>query len=267
MFFGVHYATVNRAVKKHGTEMRDCKTPFFPGRSIPSDEKIVMREINSNQKEVIIMKKTLIFLLSFIGAMLFVDSSSAPFLLPFVFAHCDTFDGPVVKTAKVALEKGNVTPILKWVKKENEAEIRDLFKRTLTVRSKGKEAQELADMYFLETLVRLHRAGEGEPYTGLKPAGVVEPAVVEGDKALESGSADNLVKLIAEAAAKGIRERFSKAKEAKKHADYSVEAGREFVETYVQFTHYVERLHVDSIAEVEHHHGASKAATEEHHKH
>lgn len=213
------------------------------------------------------MKKTLILLLSFIGMMLFIDSNSTPFLLPFVFAHCDTLDGPVVKTARTALEKGDVTPILKWVKKENETEIKDLFKKTLTVRSKGKEAQELADMYFLETLVRLHRAGEGEPYTGLKPAGVVEPAVVEADKALESGSEENLVKLVTEAASKGIRERFTKAKEAKKHADHSVEAGREFVEAYVQFTHYVERLHLDSTTEAEHHHSASKAATEEHHKH
>ena len=118
--------------------------------------------------------------------MLFVNSNSVPFLLPFVFAHCDTLDGPVVKTARDALNIGDVTPILKWVKKENETEMKDLFKKTLTVRSKGKEAQELADMYFLETLVRLHRAGEGEPYNGLKPAGVVEPAVVEADKALEA---------------------------------------------------------------------------------
>jgi len=213
------------------------------------------------------MKKTLILLLSFIGAMLFVDSSFAPFLMPFAFAHCDTLDGPVVKTARDAQEKGDVTPILKWVKKENETEIKDLFKKTLTVRSKGKEAQELADMYFLETLVRLHRAGEGEPYTGLKPAGVVEPAVVEADKALESGSVENLVKLITEASAKGIRERFNKAKEARKNADQSVEAGREFVEAYVQFTHYVERLHLDSTTEAEHHHSASEAATEEHHNH
>jgi len=213
------------------------------------------------------MKKTVILLLSFIGVMLFVDSNSKPFLLPFVFAHCDTLDGPVVKTARDALDKGDVTPVLKWVKKENETEIKDLFKKTLTVRSKGKEAQELADMYFLETLVRLHRAGEGEPYTGLKPAGVVEPAVVEADKALESGSVENLVKLITGAASKGIHERFTKAKEAKKQADHSIEAGREFVEAYVQFTHYVERLHFDSTTEAEHHHSAAKDATEEYHKH
>jgi hypothetical protein len=213
------------------------------------------------------MKKTWILLMSFIGAMLFVDSSPAPFLLPFVFAHCDTLDGPVVKTAKAALEKGDVIPILKWVKEEDETGIRDLFKKTLIVRSKGKEAQELADMYFMETLVRLHRAGEGAPYTGLKPAGIVEPAVVEADKALESGSVDNLVKLVTEAASKGIRERFNKAKEAKKNVDQNVEAGREFVEAYVQFTHYAERLHQDSTAETEHHHSAVKASIEEHHKH
>lgn len=213
------------------------------------------------------MKKVLLFLLGFIGGMLFADSSSLPFLLPFVFAHCDTLDGPVVKTAKTALEKGDVTPVLKWVKKENETEIRDLFRKILNGRSKGKEAQELADMYFLETLVRLHRAGEGEPYTGLKPAGVVEPAVAEADKALETGSVENLVKLVTETASKGIRERFNKAKEAKEHADQSIEAGREFVEAYVQFTHYAERLHLDSTAEAEHHHSSAKAITEEHHKH
>ena len=80
------------------------------------------------------MKRTLIMFLVFTGAMLFVDSDFSPFFLPFVFAHCDTLDGPVVKTAKAALEKGDVTPILKWVKKEHEAEIKDLFKKTLAVR-------------------------------------------------------------------------------------------------------------------------------------
>lgn len=213
------------------------------------------------------MKKTLILLLSFVGSMLFVDGSSAPFSLPVVFAHCDTLDGPVVKTARAALEKGDVTPILKWVKKEDEAEIKDLFKKTTIVRSKGKDAQELSDRYFLETLVRLHRAGEGVPYTGLKPADMVEPAVVEADKALESGSAENLVKLITDAASKGIRERFVKAKEAKKRADTSVEAGREFVEAYVQFTHYAEQMHLNSLAEAEHQHGSPQAIPEEGHKH
>lgn len=161
-------------------------------------------------------------------------------------SHCDTVEGPVVKAAKIALEKGDVTPILKWVKKEHEKEIREAFKKTLAVRTAGPEAKELADMYFFETLVRLHRAGEGAPYTGLKSGESVEPIIAEADKALESGSAEKLVKLVTDAVAKGIRDRFAHAKETRKHADESVEDGREFVESYVEFTHYVEKLHLNA---------------------
>jgi len=169
------------------------------------------------------------------------------FMLPNIaVAHCDTLDGPVVVTARQALEKGDITPVLKWVRKEDETEIKAQFDKTLAVRKQGKEARELADMYFFESLVRIHRAGEGAPYTGLKAAGTVEPSVAAADKALESGSAENLVKLVTEAAAKGIRERFAHAAETKKHADHGVEYGRKFVAAYVEFTHYVERLHLDA---------------------
>lgn len=213
------------------------------------------------------MRKILIYSLGFVGAMLF-GGGFVPFHLQPAYAHCDTLDGPVVKTARAAIEKGDITPILKWVKKENEAELTGLFNKTLAVRSKGKEAQELADMYFLETLVRIHRAGEGMPYTGLKPAGAVDPAVAEADKALESGSAENLSALVTGAASRGIRERFAKAKETKKHSDHSVEAGRDFVEAYVQFTHYVERLNLDATAPAGHDHGTPKAgASEDRHAH
>lgn len=158
-------------------------------------------------------------------------------------AHCDTLEGPVVLTAKAALEKGDITPLLKWVKKENEKEIHDAFKKTLAVRKQSAEAKALADMYFFETLVRIHRAGEGAPYTGLKPGEAVDPAVALADKALETGSVDKLVDVLTNAMAKGIREKFAHAKETKKHADDNVAAGREFVEAYVIFTHYVEGLH------------------------
>jgi hypothetical protein len=161
-----------------------------------------------------------------------------------VLAHCDTMDGPVVKTAKLALEKGDVTPVLKWIKKEYEDEIRLAFKRTLQVRTKGPVAQELADMYFFETLVRLHRAGEGEPYTGLKPSGTpIEPPVVAADKALEMGDVKELSKLLTSTIEEGLVLRFKRALEAKKEADKNVDAGREFVEAYVEFVHYAEQLH------------------------
>ncbi|MEW6487053.1 MAG: DUF6448 family protein [Thermodesulfobacteriota bacterium] len=170
-------------------------------------------------------------------------------------AHCDTLDGPVVGTARTALEKGDVTPVLKWVRPEEEGEIRGAFQRTLAVRGKGAAEKELADLYFFETLVRVHRAGEGAPYTGLKPGAAVDPAVALADKALESGSVDKLADVLANAMTKGIRERFADASEKHKHAESSVDAGREFVESYVEFTHYVEGLHGLIKAGAAHHDG------------
>jgi hypothetical protein len=160
--------------------------------------------------------------------------------------HCDTLGGPVVAEARRALEAGDVTPVLKWVKPAGEAEVRAAFARALVVRGLGGEARNLADAYFFETLVRLHRAGEGAPYVGLKPAGEVEPAVALADRALESGSVDALAAALAKQASDGVRQRFERALEARKHADESVAAGREYVEAYVEFTHYAERLHRDA---------------------
>jgi len=159
-------------------------------------------------------------------------------------AHCDTMDGPVVADAKIALDKQDVTPVLKWVNKDGEAEVKAAFDKTVVVRAKGADARELADRFFFETVVRIHRAGEGEPYTGLKPAGTkLSPAVAESDKALDTGTVDNVIKLIADEAAAGIRRRFADVSEKRKHADQSVEAGREFVAAYVEYTHYIEALH------------------------
>ena len=158
-------------------------------------------------------------------------------------AHCDTLDGPVVESARHALTTGDVTPVLKWVSTDDEQLIRTAFQNTMEVRKIGGQAQKLADMYFFETLVRIHRAGEGASYTGLKPGAGVDPAIALADKALESGSVDKLVGVLTDAIAKGIRERFHRALEKSKHVDESLAAGREFVEAYVIFTHYVEGLH------------------------
>ena len=171
-----------------------------------------------------------------IGLLCVAESKNA-------FAHCDTLDGPVVQTARIALEERDITPLLKWVQPDDEKEMRAAFQKTLVVRTKGAEAKELADMYFFETLVRIHRAGEGAPYTGLKPGAAVDPAVALADKALESGSVDKLVGVLSNAMSNGIRERFQHAGETRKHADDSVAAGREYVKAYVVFTHYVEGLH------------------------
>ena len=173
-----------------------------------------------------------------------------------IFAHCDTLDGPVIETARLALEKGDVTPVLKWVPEGHEQEIRDVFSQTLVVRVKGKEARELADRFFFETLVRVHRAEEGAPYTGLKSAGTVEPAIAAADKALQTGSVDHLADKISKAVRDGIEKRFNAAFEKKKHEDDSVEAGRDFVEAYVQYVHFIEGVHNLVAKGAEHHHSA-----------
>jgi hypothetical protein len=91
--------------------------------------------------------------------------------------------------------------------------------------------------------VRVHRAGEGAPYTGLKPAGTIAPAVAAADKALDAGSAEELSAKIGNAVRDGIRKRFAEVAEKKKHANDSVKAGREFVEAYVEYVHFVEGIH------------------------
>ncbi len=152
-----------------------------------------------------------------------------------------------------------MTPVLKWVRPEHEAEIRAAFGHTMEVRELNLAARELADRFFFETLVRLHREGEGAPYTGLKPAGsVAEPAVLAADAALESGSVDSLVGLVLGDIEEGLRHRFARAQSLKRHADESVEAGREFVAAYVEFVHYAERLHVDATSAASHGPGANE---------
>jgi hypothetical protein len=182
------------------------------------------------------------------------------FLPSNVLAHCDTLDGPVVATARTALEMGEVTPTLKWVRPEDEEEIHAAFERTMVVRTQNEEARELADLYFFETLVRIHRAAEGAPYTGLKPGETVDPAVTMADQALAEGSVDDMVETLSSAMANGIRDRFQHAAEMQQHADESVEAGREFVEAYISFTHYVEGLHAIIQGDVGHHGEAGMGA-------
>ena len=176
------------------------------------------------------------------SAGLFMAVAVASLIPGGAWAHCDSLEGPVVQDARLALEKGDPTPVLKWVKAEHEDDIRAAFKQTMVVRGKGDDAKALADRFFFETLVRIHRAGEGEAFTGLKPAGDVDPGIAAADKALQAGSANGLAKHISGAVAEGIRKRFAVAVEKKKHVSDSIEAGREYVEAYVDYIHFVESL-------------------------
>ncbi len=178
-----------------------------------------------------------------------------------LFAHCDSVKGPVVVTAQQALDKGDVTPVLKWVGPEDEKEIRSAFAETLNVRSKGAEAKALADRWFFETLVRVHRAGEGAPFTGLKGAGFQADEGIElADQAIESKSLDAAEKALVAEVTAGLRKRFAEVVEAREHADHNVEAGRHYVHAYVEFIHYAERLHQAATTAAAHGGGGEHAA-------
>lgn len=184
-------------------------------------------------------------------------------------AHCDTLDGPVVQAAQKALQAGDVTPVLRWVTEKDEAQLKTAFSKTLLVRAQGADARELADQFFFETLVRLHREGEGVPYTGVKPRGTeVEEGILAADRAMETHSAEAIKQHLIAAISKSIDARFARAIETAKNADQSVAAGREAVAAYVDFMHYVEALHAaaTTASHSEHaapgaHHAESPAAT------
>lgn len=160
-----------------------------------------------------------------------------------VFAHCDSMDGPVIGDARRALENNDVTPVLKWVSAEDESVVKEVFTLTSSVRDDDEATRTVADNYFFETLVRIHRASEGEGFTGLKPEGSVEPAIAATDRALAEGNIDQLADEIAAAVRAGIKSRFDEAYERKSVAEDSTAQGREYVETYVQLTHFIESIH------------------------
>jgi hypothetical protein len=157
-------------------------------------------------------------------------------------AHCDSMDGPVVKDAQRALAEKSVVPVLKWLRAEDEAAVRTAFDAAMKVRGESDAAKDLADRYFFETLVRLHRAGEGEGFTGLKLAGSTDPAIAATDRALDDGNIDQLADKYAVAVRDAIKHRFSEAHEKRRAASRSVAQGREYVEAYVQLTHFVESV-------------------------
>ena len=145
--------------------------------------------------------------------------------------HCDSMDGPVVLAARRALDANDPTIVLPYVKKVGEPEVLTAFQRTVGAHDGNPTANEVADLYFFETVVRVHRAGEGAPYTGLKPAGLgFGPVVPVAERAIESGSVDELERVLVEKVRHEVRERFVRMVELGAHAHQGVDAARAHVE-------------------------------------
>src|SRR5678815_4655675 len=131
-------------------------------------------------------------------------------------AHCDGLDGPVVQAAQRALDTRNPALVLIWVQEKDEPEIRKAFEQALAVRELSSQAKALADRFFFETLVRVHRAGEGAPFTGLKPAGRdLGRAIPAADEAVRVGSVEPVRQLLTDAMQHRLREEFAQVMSTK----------------------------------------------------
>lgn len=156
-------------------------------------------------------------------------------------AHCDTEAGPTATDGRRALETGNVNHALKWVPAESEADVRAAFDRALADRAAGGEVAEHADHTFLEALVRIHRAGEGAGFDGLKPADTpVEPVVAAADRCIEVGSLEPLAGLVPHERVPELERRLAAAMSVKDFDVDDVPAGRRWVDAYVSFFKYAE---------------------------
>jgi len=158
-------------------------------------------------------------------------------------AHCDRVNGPVATAAKKALQTGDVSHALIWVGESQTKELKSKFKQSLSAYNSGKEAQKIAERYFMETTVRLHREAEGMPYTGLKPAQPSSEDIQVAEKALDSGNLSPATNLLAKEIRQKTKELYQNAMKAKESRHQSVVAGRRWVDAYVKYIVYVHKLY------------------------
>lgn len=182
--------------------------------------------------------------------------------------HCDTRDGPVVRAAIKALETGNLNYALIWIPRESEKELKSVFAKTLKARKAGKDAQEVADDWFFENAIRLHRAGEGAAFTGLKPAGLSEgPVVPMAEKAIENGDSSDTIGFILMTVEEDLTNRFQRVMDKKAYDVNDVAAGRDFIEAFIGWVVYSHHLYqsVKSGGEPKEHHGEKRCGCGGHH--
>ena len=178
--------------------------------------------------------KNLIAPFLFLTGLFFLSSQTS-------FAHCDTKDGPVIAAANRAIEENNINYVLIWVQPTNEKEIKDAFDLIMKVRELSPEAKTLADNYFFETLVRVHRSGEGAPYTGVKPSGTpIDEKILAADKSIAMGNLSPLNDLVPKEKFAELKKLFDKVMLSKNFDANNVQSGREYIKAYVQFFHFAE---------------------------
>jgi hypothetical protein len=175
-------------------------------------------------------------------------------------AHCDTMEGPTAQDGLRSLETGDPAPALKWVGPADENELREVFEQALAARDLGPAARWVAERWFIENLVRIHRAGEGAPYSGVQPYGTpVDERVAAADAAIASGDLAPLEGLVPADRWAELQRRFAAALDRKDYDTSDVDAGRAYIETYVSFFKYAEGE--------DHEHGEHHALAHAQHQH
>lgn len=157
--------------------------------------------------------------------------------------HRDSMDGPVVAAARQALEAADVNLVLPFVHPDGEAEVRAMFDTVMPVRGLAPGAREVADRLFFETVVRIHRAGEGGPYTGLKSAGLsVGPVIPLAERAVETGSPDEVGTFLTAALRNELKRRLELVNTLKATKDRSTDHARQYVEAMLDFEVYSDQV-------------------------
>jgi len=196
------------------------------------EKKVEIGNLNSNQKS----KRNLS-----IGLVPLFTLSMLILTTNVTFAHCDTMDGPLIADARKALGQNNVNYVLKWVPVANESEIRDAFNLVMKVKGLSPEAKELSEKYFFDTVVRIHRSGEGVAFTGVKPSGTpIDEKVLAADKSIEIGNLSPLKNIVSKDLLQELTKRFNKVMSLKDFDVNNVAGGREYIEAYVQFFKFAE---------------------------
>jgi hypothetical protein len=180
--------------------------------------------------------------------------------------HCDSLDGPVVRAARRALETGHVALVLPYVPKSGEREIIDAFDKVLVTRKTGAIGREVADRYFFETVVRIHRAGEGAPFTGLRPAGLdVGPIIPVAERAIEADNRQALEDALVQVVRAELADRFAALGRLREGAELGVDAARAYVGAMLGLQVWAHGVYKASKARghaAAHSHDAANAVTE-----
>jgi hypothetical protein len=172
--------------------------------------------------------------------------AGAAVLLPAqpALAHCDNVNGPVVAAAREALAKNDVKLALPYIKADYEAELTTAFGEAREAMKQGGKAAELAEHWFAETTVRLHRQGEGAGYTGLKYDTDFGPALHAAEEAVTTGDLHHVLEVLDAALAAELEAKYAAIVETREAAAKkgTVEANREAVEAVLIFETYVDTI-------------------------